>query len=91
MTVQLHAGDCPDVMRGMPDGCVDAVVCDPPCGIAFMRVRIGDDFGSSTATQKIVWLQQRRHSARLHGVVERQSRDPFAKAISAAFQLWATE
>jgi DNA modification methylase len=26
-------GDCLDVMRGLPDGCVDAVVTDPPYGI----------------------------------------------------------
>jgi site-specific DNA-methyltransferase (adenine-specific) len=36
VTVQLHLGDCLDVMRGMPDGCVDAVVTDPPYGLAFM-------------------------------------------------------
>ena len=35
MNVQLHLGDCLDVMRGMPDGCVDAVVTDPPYGIAY--------------------------------------------------------
>ena len=34
MTVQLHLGDCLDVMRGMPDGCVDAVVTDPPYSIS---------------------------------------------------------
>ena len=28
--VTLHLGDCLDVMRSMPDGCVDAVVTDPP-------------------------------------------------------------
>ena len=26
----IHHGDCLDVMRSMPDGCVDAVVTDPP-------------------------------------------------------------
>ena len=36
MTVQLHLGDCLDVMRTMPDASVDAVVCDPPYGILFM-------------------------------------------------------
>jgi DNA modification methylase len=30
VTVTLHLGDCLDVMRGMPDACVDAVVTDPP-------------------------------------------------------------
>ena len=36
MTVTLHLGDCLDVMRSMPDACVDAVVTDPPYGLAFM-------------------------------------------------------
>ena len=36
MTVTLHLGDCLDVMRGMPDACVDAVVTDPPYGLEFM-------------------------------------------------------
>lgn len=30
MSVTLHLGDCLDVMRSMRDGCVDAVVTDPP-------------------------------------------------------------
>jgi site-specific DNA-methyltransferase (adenine-specific) len=29
-------GDCLEVMKQMPDGCVDAVVTDPPAGISFM-------------------------------------------------------
>lgn len=28
--IQLHQGDCLDVMRGIPDGSVDAVITDPP-------------------------------------------------------------
>lgn len=30
MTVELHLGDCLDVMRGMADKSVDAVITDPP-------------------------------------------------------------
>ena len=30
---QVIHGDCLDVMRDLPDGCVDAVVTDPPYGI----------------------------------------------------------
>lgn len=32
--VELHLGDCLDVMRNLPDGSVDAVVTDPPYGMA---------------------------------------------------------
>ena len=33
MTVQLHLGDCLEFIRGLQDGCVDAVVSDPPYGM----------------------------------------------------------
>ena len=31
----IVTGDCLEVMAGMPDGCVDAVVTDPPYGIGY--------------------------------------------------------
>jgi DNA modification methylase len=34
--VTVYAGDCLDVLRGLPDASVDAVVTDPPYGIEFM-------------------------------------------------------
>ena len=34
--VTLYAGDCVEVMRGLPDNSVDAVVTDPPYGLEFM-------------------------------------------------------
>lgn len=37
--VTLHAGDCLDVLRTLDDESVDAVVTDPPYGIAFMGKR----------------------------------------------------
>ena len=33
-TVELHLGDCLDVMRSMPDKSVDAVITDPPFAFA---------------------------------------------------------
>jgi len=39
MITQLHLGDCLDVLRTMPDCSVDAVVTDPPYGLAFMGKR----------------------------------------------------
>lgn len=32
MTYQLHHGDCLELMQAIPDGSVDAVICDPPYG-----------------------------------------------------------
>ena len=37
--VTLHLGDCLEYMRTMPDGCVDAVITDPPYGVNF---QVGD-------------------------------------------------
>jgi site-specific DNA-methyltransferase (adenine-specific) len=39
VTHTLHLGDCLDVLRTMPDCSVDAVVTDPPYGLAFMGKR----------------------------------------------------
>ena len=33
MTVELHLGDCLEVMKSMPDKSVDAVITDPPYNI----------------------------------------------------------
>jgi site-specific DNA-methyltransferase (adenine-specific) len=47
----LHCGDCIEVMRGLPDCSVDAIVTDPPYGISMMGKAWdcavpGDDFAS---------------------------------------------
>lgn len=34
--IALHHGNCIDVMRGMPDNCVDSIVTDPPYELGFM-------------------------------------------------------
>lgn len=34
--IELHHGDCIEVMRGMPDNSVDSIVTDPPYGLGFM-------------------------------------------------------
>ena len=42
-TWALIEADCLNVLREMPDACVDAVVTDPPAGMAFMQAE-WDDF-----------------------------------------------
>ena len=37
--MQLHHGDCLDVMRAMPSNSVDSIVTDPPYGLSFMGKR----------------------------------------------------
>lgn len=36
---RVEHGDCLDVMRGMPDNSIDAVITDPPYGLSFMGKR----------------------------------------------------
>ena len=36
MSFELHTGNCLDVLATMPDNSVDAIVTDPPYGLAFM-------------------------------------------------------
>lgn len=38
-TFTLHHGDCLEVLRGLPDNSIDAIVTDPPYGLAFMGKR----------------------------------------------------
>lgn len=39
MNIQMHNSDCLDVMRGMDANSIDAIVTDPPYGLAFMGRR----------------------------------------------------
>lgn len=43
----IHVGDCLEVMRGMADCSVDAIVTDPPYGLAFMGKRWDCDVPST--------------------------------------------
>jgi DNA modification methylase len=50
--VTVHHGDCLEVMRGMPDASVDAIVTDPPYGLGFMG-KAWDDL-----PPRLPWAQQ---------------------------------
>lgn len=43
----IHIGDCLEVMRGMADNSVDAIVTDPPYGLSFMGKRWDYDVPST--------------------------------------------
>jgi site-specific DNA-methyltransferase (adenine-specific) len=60
--VTVHVGDCLDVLRTMPDNSVDAVVTDPPAGIAFMGKDWDRDKGGRTAW--VAWLTEIMTEAR---------------------------
>lgn len=43
MSVQLFEGDCLEIMKTLPDGCVDAVVTDPPYNVNLDYTSYDDD------------------------------------------------
>ncbi|OMS46495.1 DNA methyltransferase [Burkholderia pseudomallei] len=50
----LHLGDCRDVLKGIPDASVDAIVTDPPYELGFM----GRDWDrSGVANDVAVWAE----------------------------------
>ena len=55
MTYTLHRGDCLEVLATLPDCSVDAIVTDPPAGIAFMGKAWDRDKGGKT--EWVQWMQ----------------------------------
>lgn len=56
VTTTLYQGDALEVLRTLPDASVDAVVTDPPSGIAFMALTWDTDKGGRDAW--IAWLSE---------------------------------
>ncbi len=54
--IQLWLGDCLQVMLHIPDNSVDAIVTDPPAGIAFMGKAWDNDKGGRN--QGVAWRQE---------------------------------
>jgi DNA modification methylase len=60
-------GDCLEIMRQLPDGCVDAVVTDPPYGIShstnhgasWAGTTIANDHDTSARDLVIAWASER--------------------------------
>lgn len=50
--VVLHAGDCRDVIRSLPDSSVDSVVTDPPYALVSISKRFGSDNAAPTKAGK---------------------------------------
>jgi len=53
---QLHLGDCLEFMRTLEDGCINAVVTDPPYGINAGRMNLGK--WRTSKMQKSDWDNQ---------------------------------
>ena len=64
MTVELHLGDCLEVMRSMPDKSVDFCFADPPYELGFMG-KAWDNTGITfqPETWEAVYREQKRGAA----------------------------
>ena len=88
--VVLHHGDCLDVLRELPDASVDAVVTDPPYGIAFMG-KAWDQPGEFGSTRKNgTPAVHRREPGRELGAVGAMEagRYDLSSSAMANFQRW---
>lgn len=56
MQVELFHGDCFDILKTLPENSVDAIITDPPAGIAFMSKNWDKDKGGRD--KWIEWMQE---------------------------------
>jgi len=92
----IVVGDCLDIMAQMPDGCVDAIVTDPPYGLEFMG-KSWDKFrsGSNWATRIIGPVEFGKPLRTKGGIPRADSQAiPIKVNLSAkealAYQSWTT-
>jgi site-specific DNA-methyltransferase (adenine-specific) len=52
MSFELHLGNCLDILASMPDNSIDAIVTDPPYGLAFMGKKWDYDVPSEEIWQE---------------------------------------
>ena len=69
----LHLGDCLEVMQGIPDGSVDAVICDPPYGTTDCRWDVVIPF-------EPMWAQLKR-IVKPNGAIVLTASQPFTSAL----------
>lgn len=58
----IHTGDALHVLQTLPENSVDAIVCDPPCGISFMNLTFDSDRGGRD--HWIAWLSRIMNAAK---------------------------
>ncbi len=69
----LHLGDCLDVMQDIPDGSVDAVICDPPYGTTACK-------WDSVIPFEPMWAQLKR-IVKPNGAIVLMASQPFTSAL----------
>lgn len=86
-TLTLKHGDCIQRMAEMPDGSVDAIVCDPPYGWSFMS-REWDNMGKGAAQREWhrVWLEQALRVLKPNGIIKAFNGPRTLHHLAAAMQ-----
>lgn len=85
MTFDLRHGDCLEVMAQLPDGCVDAVICDPPYGT--MKGLEGVDHGLAGKTEwdealdPAAFLEHCNRILRMNGALVLFSQEPYTSRL----------
>lgn len=74
--ISLHHGDCLEVMKQIPDGSVDMVLCDPPYGILHCK-------WDKKLPQEALWSEYRRIASPKCAIVI-FSNEPFTSEIIVA-------
>ena len=72
--IQLHQGDCLEVMRTLPDGCVDMVLCDLPYGTTACK-------WDAVIPFEPLWAEYRRLCK---GAIVLTASQPFTTALAAS-------
>ncbi|MGA0992197.1 MAG: DNA-methyltransferase, partial [Burkholderiaceae bacterium] len=86
--VTLHHGDCVEVMRELPEASVDAVVTDPPYGLAFMGKEWDD---AKRMVGQMAKGKEQRGALAYGGSHDRGYADHDANGFQLFSQAWATE
>jgi len=75
--LDLHLGDCLEVMKTLPDGCVDAVVTDPPYGVnlAYSAFEDTPERWGALVPPLVQWADERSLPCVLFGAAPSQARD----------------
>jgi DNA modification methylase len=73
MEIKTYLGDCLDIMQSLPDGSIDAIICDPPYGTTACKWDSVIDFG-------LMWAQLNR-LIKPNGAIVLFGSEPFSSAL----------
>lgn len=77
MKIELHKGNCLEVMKSIPDGSVDAVICDPPYGTTRCK-------WDSVIPLEEMWVHLKR-VAKKNGAIVLFGSQPFTSILGASW------